>query len=284
MKALFASKNKKKDTIFQVLLFIALFAIGILMVLPFIWMILVAFERYANISAPIPPRFYIEEPSLFNIKLLGSNLLLAYKNSFVIAVGSVFVNLLTVLTGGYALSKGRFHGKGAVTAVILGTMMIPLETRLIPMFLMFNKFSLLNSYTAVILPSMVDGFGLLLAKQYFDKLPNSLRESALIDGAGDFRIFFEIFLPLTGPIASPLAILAFMNSWNNFLWPLLVLTVPEKRTIPLYVSSFSLEDATRMMGTTMAVAFMAIIPVVVIFLFLQKYVIQSIATSGIKGE
>lgn len=281
-------KNKKtikRSRRFQdYALFAALFLLGVLMVLPFIWMILVAFERGANINAPIPPRFYIEEPSLFNIKLLGSDIFTAYRNSLIAAVGSVILDLFTVLTGGYALSKGRFRGRAAISAIITATMMIPLETRLIPMFLMFNRYGLTNRYAALILPSMVDGFGLLLAKQYFDKLPDSLRESAFIDGAGEFRIYLQIFLPLTGPIAATLAILAFINSWNNFLWPLLVMTKPEMRTIPLYISSFSMENATRIMGTTMAVAFMAIIPVVIIFLFLQKYVIQSVATSGIKGE
>lgn len=281
-------KNKKtikRSRRFQdYALFVALFLLGVLMVLPFIWMILVAFERGANINAPIPPRFYIEEPSLFNIKLLGSDIFTAYRNSLIAAVGSVILDLFTVLTGGYALSKGRFRGRAAISAIITATMMIPLETRLIPMFLMFNRYGLTNRYAALILPSMVDGFGLLLAKQYFDKLPDSLRESAFIDGAGEFRIYLQIFLPLTGPIAATLAILAFINSWNNFLWPLLVMTKPEMRTIPLYISSFSMENATRIMGTTMAVAFMAIIPVVIIFLFLQKYVIQSVATSGIKGE
>lgn len=265
-------------------LFIALLLLGVLMILPFIWMILVAFERGANINAPIPPRFYIKDPSLFNIKLLGKDLFIAYRNSIIAAVGSVIVDLITVLTGGYALSKGRFRGRKFITAIIAATMMIPLETRLIPMFLMFNSFGLTNSYAALILPSMVDGFGLLLAKQYFDKLPDCLRESAFLDGAGEFRIYVQIFLPLTGPIAATLAILAFINSWNNFLWPLLVVTDPDMRTIPLYISSFSMENATRTMGTTMAVAFVAIIPVVIIFLFLQKYVIRSIATSGIKGE
>ena len=268
----------------DIAVFLLLFAIGVLMLLPFFWMIVVTFEEKANIMPPIPPKFWIESPSLFNLKLLGSRLPTAYKNSFLIAVGAVVVDLVAVLSGGYALSKGRFHGKKIVTAVILGTMMIPLETRMIPMFAMFNHMGLLNSYRALILPCVVDGFGLLLAKQFFDKLPNSLRESALIDGSGEFRTFFQVFLPLTGPITATLAILAFMNSWNNFLWPLLVVTDPKMQTIPLYISSFSMENAMRQMGTTMAVSFMAIIPVILIFLCLQKYIIQSIATSGIKGE
>lgn len=270
----------------QTLVLIALVLFGLLMLMPFIWMIIVTFDGTANVNVPLPPRFTVDEPSLFNIKVLTQTGLLfqAYKNSLLIAFGAVIVDLVTVLLGGYALSKGRFRGRGVVIAVIMSTMMIPFETRLIPLFMMFSKLNLLNRYISLIAPAALDAFGLLMAKQYFDNLPDSLRESAFIDGAKEWTIFTRIYLPLCGPITATLAILAFMNSWNSFLWPLVVISKPEMQTVPLFVSAYAMESGKRFIGTTMAVAFLAVIPVVIVFLLLQKYVIQSVATSGLKGE
>lgn len=275
-----------RDRFRRSLTLVGLILVGTLMLMPFVWMIIVAFDGAANLDIPLPPRFYAKDPSFFNIRVLlqGGQLLTAYKNSFIVAVAATLVDLTTVLMGGYALSKGRFKGRGAIVAVIMSTMMVPFETRMIPMFMMFNKLDLLNNYAALIVPAMLDGFGILMSKQYFDKLPDSLRESAFIDGANEFTIFLRVFLPLCGPITATLAILAFMNSWNSFLWPLIVISSPKMQTVPIFISAYSMENGSRMMGTTMAVAFTAVIPVLIVFLFLQKYIIQSVATSGIKGE
>ena len=279
------SPRERRNRRAHLALLVVMAALGVIFVLPFIWMVIVTFEGQANIIPPVPPKYYIENPSLFNLKIVTENgqLLTSYINSFFVAVCSVALNLFSVLMGGYALSKGRFRGKGVILMVILSTMMIPFETRMIPMFTMFNAVGAINTFWPIILPSVVDGFGVLMARQYFDELPGELRESAAIDGAGEARTFFGIYLPIAGPLVSTLAILTFLNSWNNFLWPLVVLTRQELRTIPLFISSFSMENSMRYMGTTMAVAFMAIIPVMIVYLFLQKYIIQSVATSGIKG-
>lgn len=276
-------RNKKtRDTIILLVLLI----VGILFIMPFVWMSVVSFERYANIQPPFPPSFLIKEPSLFNFKIIteNSNLALAYRNSLVIAVGSVLVNIISVMMAGYALSKGRFRGKNVILVIILATMMIPFETRMIPMYRMFAKIGLTNNFLSIIFPNIIDALGVMLAKNYFDSLPSSLGEAAEIDGAGPFYTFFQIYLPLTSPIAATIIILKFMDSWNSFLWPLVILTGRDTRTVPIFISSFSYEGGTRMAGSTMTVAFMGIIPVVIVFLILQKYIIQSIALSGMKGE
>jgi multiple sugar transport system permease protein len=277
---------KKKMSLAESILFLVILLAGIIFVLPFIWMIVVSFERYANIQPPFPPSFTVKQPSLFNFRIILENgiMLRAYRNSFIIAVFNVAVCLVAVLPGAYALSKGSFRGKGVITLLILSTMMVPFETRMIPMFVMFNKFRLTNTFVPLIIPSMLDAFSLFLAKGYFDSLPDSLAESAELDGAGKFRIFRSIFLPLTTPILSTVVILKFMGSWNSFLWPRIILTGGETQTVPLYVSVFVHENGVRLAGSTMAVAFLGIIPVLVVFLFLQKYIIQSIALSGLKGE
>lgn len=276
----------KNPKIVHTFIFLLFTCIGVLLLLPFLWMIVVSFERYANIQPPFPPSFILKEPSLFNFKVITENgdMLIAYKNSFIIAVATVAINLFAVLTGGYAWSKGDFKGKNIIFMIILSTMMIPFETRLIPMYTMFNALNMTNTFLPLILPDMIDGFGLLMAKQFFDKLPDTLREAAEIDGASPFRTFFQIFLPLTSPIVATIIILKFIGSWNSFLWPLVILTGAEKRTIPIFISSFSGADGMRLAGSTMCVAFLGIIPVLLVFLAMQKYIIESIALSGVKGE
>ncbi|ONI47950.1 sugar ABC transporter permease [Candidatus Epulonipiscium fishelsonii] len=277
-------KIAKKEIPFNIVVFSILLVIGIIMIVPFIIMIVIALERYANVQPPFPITFNVKEPSFFNFNLILENggLVQSYINSFIIAVGSVIVNLFSVLLAGFAFSKGKFKGKNLILVLILATMMIPFETRMIPMYLMFNDFGLKNSFLALILPSVVDGFGILLVKNFFDMIPDSLMEASQIDGCNKFQSFFRIFLPFTGPISATLIILKFMSSWNSLLWPLIILSDEKKQTVPMFISSFSYENGSRLAGSTMAAAFLGIIPVVVIYLLLQRFVIQSIATTGLK--
>jgi multiple sugar transport system permease protein len=258
----------------------------IVMLIPFVWMISVSLERYANIQPPFPPRLIPEKLSLFNYKIVVENgtLLKAYLSSFIVAVSTLMLGTLSALMAGYAFSKGIFPGKKFLFLAVLATMMLPFEARVIPMFLMFNKFGMINSYWPLILPHILYGFGVILSKQYFDNLPESLREAARIDGAGEIRIFIMIFVPLSGPMIATQIILMFMYSWNDFLWPLIVLTSQELQTVPIYLSKFSLEDGTNLAGLSMALSSASILPVIIVFLFFQKYIIQSVALSGIKGE
>jgi len=283
-----AKRGKKKIVPFDILAFFILLILGIIMIIPFVWMTVVSFERYANIQPPFPPSFKIRNPSLFNFKLAFENgyILRAYFNSLIVSASSVVVCLISSTLAGYAFSKGRFKGKKPLFYLILATLMIPLETRLIPMCMMFNKINMVNSFLPLILPYMIEGFQIMLSKQFFDHLPDSLREAAYIDGSGEFRTFFNIFLPLTGPITATMCILTFMASWNSFLWPLVMLTGAKSRTVPILMAyySFTGEGGTRWAGLTMSVAFLGVIPVIIVFLFLQKYIIRSIALSGLKGE
>ncbi|MCI3921097.1 carbohydrate ABC transporter permease [Paenibacillus sp. TRM 82003] len=267
-------------------IFLLLAAIGCTMIYPFVWMISVSLERTANLAMPFPPRLVPEQFSWFNYQLVFENnaLLLAYGNSMVIAVFSVLLSVASALLGGYAFSRGSFAGKRILFFVVLATMMIPFETRLIPMFTMFNDLGLINTKYPLILPSLVNALGLVLAKQYFDQLPEGLRESAKMDGAGEFKTFLYIFAPLTGPITATLAILAFQDSWNSFIWPLVVINDQDLKTVPLFLSSFSSENGGRLAGVTMALAAMSILPILLVFLFFQKYIIRSVALSGLKGE
>lgn len=268
------------------LLFLLLLGLGVLMLYPFLWMISVSLERTSNIAVPFPPRLIPEQFSLFNYKLVFENgvLFKTYANSAIISLFSVLLSVSSALLAGYAFSRGEFRGKKFLFFAVLATMMIPFEARLIPMFSMFNDLGMINTKYPLIFPAIINALGIVLVKQYFDRLPEGLRESAKIDGANEFTIFFRIFAPLTGPITATLAILAFQDSWNSFLWPLVVINDQDMKTVPLFLSSFSSENGSRLVGVTMATAAMSILPIVVVFLFLQKYIIRSIALSGLKGE
>jgi multiple sugar transport system permease protein len=243
-------------------------------------------ERSSNIAVPFPPRLIPEQFSIFNYKLVFENgvLFKTYANSAIISLFSVILSVSSALLAGYAFSRGEFRGKKFLFFAVLATMMIPFEARLIPMFSMFNDLGMINTKYPLIFPAIINALGIVLVKQYFDRLPEGLRESAKIDGANEFTIFIRIFAPLTGPITATLAILAFQDSWNAFLWPLVVINDQDMKTVPLFLSSFSSENGNRLVGVTMATAAMSILPILLVFLFLQKYIIRSIALSGLKGE
>jgi len=279
-------KKTKTEIRIDIIKTMVLFIVAIIMLAPFIWMISVSLERYANVQPPFPPTLLPEEPSFFNFKIVLENgtLYKAYLSSFIVAVGSLIIGTSSALMAGYAFSKGKFIGKKFMFLAVLATMMIPFEAVLIPMFLMFNRVGMINTFWPLIVVKLLYGFGVILSKQYFDNIPESLREAARIDGAGEIPIFIKIFLPLSGPMIATQVILMFMTSWNDFLWPLIVLTSQKLQTVPIYLSKFSLEDGANYAGLSMSLSAASIIPIIIVFLFFQKYIIQSVALSGIKGE
>ncbi|PAE13154.1 sugar ABC transporter permease [Niallia circulans] len=284
MKNTISMKKLERTTV--ILKYIVLFVFGVVLMAPFVWMISVGFDRTANIVMPFPPRLIPEAISSFNYGIVFENgrLIQAYLNSAIVTVSSVFLSVSASLLAGYAFSKGKFKGKRVLFIIVLCTLMIPMEPRLIPLYTFFNQLGLLNTFWPLILPSVISGMLIFLCKQFFDQLPDTLREAAQIDGAGEFKIFFRVYLPLAGPIAATMVILSFIWSWNDFMWPLVVINDLNLQTIPLYLASFSLENGSSLGGLTMALATVSVLPIVIVYLFLQKYIIQSIALSGVKGE
>src|SRR5690625_2205004 len=282
MKSRVSNKQAKRRT--NIITFVILLIFGVILMAPFLWMISVGFDKTANISMPFPPRLVPDDPSLFNFGIVMENgrLINSYLNSGIVTTVSVALGVGSSILEGYAFSKGNFKGRKILFLIVLGTLMIPIEPRLIPLYTLFNKVHLLNTFWPLILPPLINGMLIFLCKQYFDQLPDTLREAAQIDGAGEFKVFFRVYLPLAGPIAATMVILAFIWSWNDFMWPLVVLNDQNLHTVPLYLASFSLENGTSLGGLTMALAAASILPIVILYLFLQRYIIQSIALSGVK--
>lgn len=161
-------------------------------------------------------------------------------------------------------------------------MMVPGETKLIPLYKIWTLLGGRNTYWPVTIV-LVSPFFAIVSKQFFDRMPDSLRESAFIDGSGEIRTFLYIFLPLAGPVAATIVVLTFMGSWNDLLWPLIMLTDADLKTVPLYLASYSSTGGSGGgMGTTMALCVLSILPVSAVFLMFQKHIVQSIALTGIK--
>lgn len=288
-----AAGKAKKDTSLKgekrlnQTLIIVILALGTLtMIVPFWWMISTSFDGAVTVDdIPFPPRFYPLEPSLENYKVAFTNVpMIKYiGNSLLVAVGNMVISIFSAICAGYALSKIPFKGRGLILMLALSTMMVPGEVTMVSRYFLFQKLGLVNSYWAFWLPAFAYIFGTFFAKQYMDSIPDSLRESALMDGAGELRIALQIFMPLCGALVATLAVLLFLGSWNDFMWPMIILTSPKKYTLQVGVALFATNGGlSKQPGIRMASTCISIIPILIVYLFLQRYIVESIALSGVK--
>ncbi|WP_420856237.1 carbohydrate ABC transporter permease [Streptomyces abyssalis] len=257
----------------------------IVMIAPFLWMALSAFKSEKDLGAS-PTVWIPDEWTLIHfeklVKLLdiGSH----FFNSTLVAVLVTVCNLVFCSMLGYALAKLNFAGKRPVFALVMCALMVPGNLMLMPMFVMVSKMGLIDSYAALVLPFAAGAFGVFLMRQFMTAIPDELLEAARIDGAGEWFIFWRIAMPLVKPALATLAIFTFLQSWNNFLWPLVATNDPEKYTLPVALATFAI-DPTKTNGSNgvlMAGAFLVVLPVLLVFILLQRYFTQGIATAGLK--
>ncbi|WP_145024024.1 carbohydrate ABC transporter permease [Paenibacillus sp. Y412MC10] len=277
--------RRKKIPVSQWILAIVLFLGSFIMIVPFLWMLVTSFDWGARLNITFPPKIWPEEPSIRTYEVAFTNIkMFRYIiNSIIVSAGVIVVSSLSALLSGYALSKLRFKGASLVLLLALSTMMIPFEMTMIPQYLLFSKLGLLDNYLAFYLPALNYAFGTFLAKAFIDQLPSSLREAAILDGAGEFTVFGRVYLPLCTPIVATMIILLFLGVWNEMLWPLLVLKNAAKYTIQIGLAMFTYNNGINQQPSIiMAATAVSLIPVVVVYMFLQRYIIESIALSGIK--
>ena len=261
-----------------------LFAGLLLMIGPFIWMLLGAFKPSAELRN-VTPTLLPQDPTLENFSNLFSKLDFAtyFANSALIAAVVTLANLLFCSMAGYALAKLEFAGRSKVFGLVLATLMVPGSVTLVPLFVLMSKLGLVNTYAAVILPFAAGAFGVFLMRQFMLGLPRDLLDAARIDGAGEWRIFWQIALPLSKPALAALGIFQFLASWNNFLWPLVALTDESKYTLPVALATFAIGQNKADYGLLMAGSVALVVPVILVFLLLQRHFTQSIAMTGLKG-
>jgi multiple sugar transport system permease protein len=259
-------------------------AVGLLVTLaPFLWMLLGALKPEAELQR-VPPTWWPEAPSLDNFRQLFDRLDFPrfFANSVLVAVAVTAGNLVFCSMVGYALAKLDFAGKRLLFGLVLGMLMVPGVVTFVPLFVLVANLGLVNTYPGLILPFLVTPLGVFLMRQFIMGLPDELIEAARIDGAGEWRIFSRVIMPLCGPALATLGILTFLSSWNNFLWPLVVAQSEDKYTLPVALALYSVgQNATRY-GLLLAGSVVIILPVIALFVALQRYFVQGIATTGIK--
>ena len=258
---------------------------SLLALLPFVWMVLSSFKTLAEIRQ-IPPTFLPQEFTLGNYEKVLSDpdlpLGIFYRNSAVIALANVVQVLFTSSLFGYIFAKYEFKGKKALFWFIMSLMMIPQQMTMIPGYLILAKLGLINKLLGLIIPAAIDAFGIFLFRQFALSIPNELIDAARVDGAGEFQIYWRIVLPQLGPALATFGMLTFMFNWNAYLWPLIVLTEKNVRTLPIILTWFSnqMVDKTNL---TMAASVLVILPVLLVFLLVQRWIVEGITLSGMKG-
>ena len=263
----------------------ALLLIGLVFLVgPFLWMVASSVKTSAELHH-VPPTWIPQTFTLDNYSTIFTKLNFPqyFVNSVIVATVVVGSNLLFCSMIGYALAKLRFRGKSAVFLVVLATIMVPQTVYLVPLFVLMSNLGLVNSYAGLILPFAAQAFGVFLMRQFIQGIPDELLEAARMDGAGEFTVFRRVVLPLLGAPLATLGILTFLGSWNNFLWPLIIATSDQMYTLPVAVATFSIGQNTADYGLLMAGSVVLIAPVLLLFLLLQRFVQQGIATTGLKG-
>jgi ABC-type glycerol-3-phosphate transport system permease component len=202
-------------------------------------------------------------------------------NSTVISVASVIISVGISLLAGYAFAKYRFRGRNAIFALMLLTIMVPIQVIVVPEFVIVSKLGLVNSYWSVILPSAAQGICIFIARQFLIAVPDELIEAARVDGASEFRIFLRVVLPMSGPLIAVLTILTFVWRWNDFIWPLVALQTPDKFTMSVGLNSLN-GAYSHPWDQIMAVTLLSTIPVIIVFLVFQRQFVQGIAETGLK--
>ena len=262
--------------------YLLLVAGAVLMVAPLVWMALASFKTLPEILR-VPPTLLPESLHLDNYRtVLGDTAFVRYfLNSVLVAGITVASVLITSSMAGYAFAKFEFPGRRVLFVLVLATLMIPFQVRVIPLYVLASDLGLLDSYAGLVLPGLVDAFGIFLMRQYLQSIPSELIDAARVDGASELTIFVRIVLPLAKPALAALAIFSLVASWESFLWPLLVLSSPDKYTLPLGLAQFSGRFVTRV-DLQMAASALTILPMLIVFLIMQRRFIEGMATAGMK--
>jgi multiple sugar transport system permease protein len=267
--------------------YLLLITYAVLMFVPFAWSVITSFKTQADsVNLSIIPQPITTEGWNYLFERLNPSLLRLFANSFGIALAITLSNLVLASLAGYAFARLRFPGRELLFLVVLATLMIPDQLRLVPVYLIFDAFGLTRGpgqYLAMILVMAVMGTNIFLMRQYFLSIPRDIEEAARIDGASFFQTFWRVMLPLATPALSAVAILQFQGSWNAFFWPL-VLLAPTRDyiTIPIALTFFRTEFQTNW-PPLMAMVVLATIPILVLYIFFQRYFVEGIAASGVKG-
>ena len=270
----------------QIGLHILLFAGCLVTLIPFVWTILASFKTHAEIINPSTQSFFPREFTTQNYETIfkDTSLPLAriYLNSLFVAGTNVITQTFTSALFGYVFAKFNFRYKRLLFWYIVGTMMIPFQLTMIPSYLILLKFNLTNNLLGLVALSWFNAFGVFLMRQFMSSLPDELLDAARVDGANEWQIFLRIVLPQTGAILATFGVLVFISNWNAYLWPLIILRDVDVRTLPIILTWYN-DRHTSNLGLQMAASVLTVMPILVVYVLLNRWVVRGFALSGIKG-
>ncbi len=260
-----------------------LLPLAFLMVVPLIWMVITSVQTL-NETRHFPPILIPSGIQWENYTEVLQRAPFArwFLNTLVVTVVVVIGNLLFCSLAGYAFARIKFFGRDVVFILVLATLMIPFQVIMIPTFLIVRELGLIDTLGALIVPNLAGAFGIFLLRQFFRSLPIELEEAARIDGASRLGVLFKIILPLSGPVLATVAVITFLWTWNDFLWPLVTIYSPSNMTLQLGLTTFQGAHQTNT-HLLMAANVMSVVPVLLLFFVAQRFFIRGIATSGLKG-
>lgn len=275
-------KKMKKITLSAAIGGIFTFLIALTVLVPVLWLLVSSFKTDSGVIQ-FPPRFFPEEWTLHQYLYVGDSIPIFQmtKNTVIFAGGVTVLSLLFDSMAGYAFARMRFKGAKLLFSIILLTMMVPFQIIMTPLYIEVYKLHLLDSYLGLILPRATSAFGIYMMCSFFEGLPKSLEESGRIDGMSEFRIFRSIMMPLCKPALVSLGIFHFMNNWNDLLYPLMLTSSQDKRTLSAGLAVLVGNKVIKY-GPTLAATMISLTPLLVLYIFCQKYFIEGVATSGVK--
>jgi multiple sugar transport system permease protein len=271
--------NRRRQTVLLIALTLAISAV---MLLPLVWMLLTSFKPEADIVT-FPPRLFPRHVTLQNYIDVWHRIPFArlYLNTIVFAGCVTILSLILDSMAAYALARLPFRGRGVVLGLVLIMLMLPFQVTLIPLYDLLNSLGWTDTLHGLIVPRATNAFGIFFLRQFFLSLPQDLEEAARVDGAGEFRIYRQIMLPLAVPALLTLGLFHFMYNWNDLLWPLIINQDQAHQTLPSGLALFMGQHVVEY-GVLMAASVMSLVPVVLFFLLIQRRFVEGVATTGIK--
>ena len=275
-------KNTKTRTL-RVILYVVLIALALVMLVPFVWMLSASFKLDKDVFI-FPIQWIPQNPRWQNYVDIWSRipLLTFVLNTVKLTLIVTFLQLLTSSFAAYAFAKLDFKGKDLLFLAYIATIAVPWQVYMVPQFMMMRSMGLADTHLAIIFLQAFSAFGVFMMKQFYEGIPTELCEAARIDGMTEYQIWYRIMLPLSKPSLSTLTIFTFVNTWNDFLGPLIYLTTESKKTLQLGLRMFISQFGSEY-GLIMAASVLSLIPVLIVFLSLQKYFVEGVAASGVKG-
>ncbi|MDW4572016.1 carbohydrate ABC transporter permease [Microbacterium sp. M3] len=281
-------RKVKRSTWQTVVWFVVLLAITAIVLYPLVWLLFSTFKPNSEFGSNMG--LLPENPTLANYAkvmegIAGVPMWRFFLNSLIIAAGSVIGVLLSSSLAAYAFARIQFKGLGIMFAAMIGTLLLPFHVVIIPQYIIFQRLDMIDTFWPLLLPKFLatEAFFVFLLVQFIRQMPRDMDEAARIDGAGHMRIFWSIILPLIKPALITCSIFAFIWAWNDFLGPLLYLTSPENYPLPIALRLYNDQTSTSDYGATVTASFVALIPVLLFFLVFQRFLVDGVATQGLKG-